>query len=181
MVKVVACILAVFLACVGGITCSPADRPPPVSDYIGFPELAPIANADPSIRHPKKFQVPTRLLIERTDEKMSVTVDMDSLEPLELDVGANMVTGFKQQLFVYRDNKLVGHRVGLTGGTRAYMGTDYFNRSMEKIPQPGEKYLVEVRFEIFETDIPAQHMWSPEASNKYKVLWTRTLRQYLPH
>jgi len=45
------------------------------------------------------------------------------------------------------------------------------NRNLDKIPRPGEKYLVEIYFEIFETDIPAQHMWSPQ-SGKYKVLWT---------
>jgi hypothetical protein len=49
-------------------------------------------------------------------------------------------------------------------------------RGIDKIPQPGEKYTVKVRLSLFETDIPAQHMWSPE-SGKYKVLWTRTLQQ----
>jgi hypothetical protein len=29
---------------------------------------------------------------------------------------------------------------------------------------------------VFETDIPAQHMWTPAASKKYKVLWSGTLK-----
>jgi hypothetical protein len=52
----------------------------------------------------------------------------------------------------------------------------FIERRIDKIPQPGEKYTVKVRLSLFETDIPAQHMWSPE-SGKFKVLWTRTLQQ----
>ena len=55
------------------------------------------------------------------------------------------------------------------------VGTHYLNRSVDGIPRPGERYIVEVRFLLFETDIPAQHRWSP-ASGTYEVLWKRTLR-----
>jgi len=145
---------------------------------VGFPELPPIANADPSIRHPKGFKVPTGLQIERTDDRISIAVDARSLESIKLKVGANMVTGFKHEMRVFRNEELIlSGYMGLTGGTKANIGTTYLNQSLDKIPQPGEKYVVEICFEIFETDIPAQHMWSPQSSDKYRVLWTRTLRQ----
>ena len=40
----------------------------------------------------------------------------------------------------------------------------------------GRKYMVELDFAIFETDVPAQHMWDPHGKN-YKVLWHRTLKE----
>jgi hypothetical protein len=145
----------------------------------GFPVLPPIQNADPSIRRQTEFRLPTRLQVKRTDDQISVGVDPDSLKPVKLDVGANMVTGLKHELFVYRGNKLVlSGYTGLqgTGQTYSSIGTVSLQRRIDKIPQPGEKYTVKVRLSVFETDIPAQHMWSPE-SGKYKVLWTRTLQQ----
>lgn len=42
-------------------------------------------------------------------------------------------------------------------GQTAEMGTSYINRSQDGIPVSEEKYVVETRFVIFETDIPAQH------------------------
>jgi hypothetical protein len=35
---------------------------------------------------------------------------------------------------------------------------------------------VEMELEVFETDIPPQHDWSPQSKN-YKVLWKRTLKR----
>jgi hypothetical protein len=90
-----------------------------------------------------------------------------------------MVTGLKDELFVYRGGKLVlSGYAGLQGTGQIYssIGTVFLQRRIDKIPQPGEKYTVKVRLSLFETDIPAQHMWSPE-SGKYKVLWTKTLQQ----
>jgi len=49
-------------------------------------------------------------------------------------------------------------------------GKAFLNRAQGGIPVPGKTYVVEEDITIFETDIPAQHMWSP-TSKKYKVLW----------
>jgi hypothetical protein len=147
--------------------------------FAGFPVLRPIPNADPSIRREKEFRLPTRLQVKRTDDQISVGVDPDSLKAVKLDVGANMVTGLKDELFVYRGDKLVrSGYAGLQGTGQTYpsIGTLFLQRRIDKIPQPGEKYTVKVRLSLFETDIPAQHLWSPE-SGKYKVLWTCTLQQ----
>jgi len=144
--------------------------------FAGFPVLPPITNADPLIRSEKEFRLPTRLQSKRTDEQISVGVDPDSSKLVKLDVGANMATGLKHELFVYRGEKLVlSGYAGLQGGGKTYsnIGNVFLSRRIDKIPQPGEKYTVKVRLSLFETDIPAQHMWSPE-SGKYKVLWTRT-------
>jgi hypothetical protein len=178
MIKPIAYILAVFLVCIAAVGCLPEDKAETRPRDFGFPVLEAIADADPSKRSPTPFLVPTRLWTERTDERISIAVDMNSLERIELQVGENMVTGLKDRMFVYRDGQLLtSDYAGLTGGTTANIGTTFLNRSLDNIPQPGEKYLIEIRLEIFETDIPAQHMWHPEGSDKYKVLWTRTLTQ----
>jgi hypothetical protein len=43
------------------------------------------------------------------------------------------------------------------------------------IPAPGKRYVVEEDVSIFETDVPAQHMWSPE-SGRYRVIWAEKLK-----
>jgi hypothetical protein len=54
--------------------------------------------------------------------------------------------------------------------------SEILNRSQEGIPELGKRYVVEIVVTVFETDIPAQHMWTPAASKKYKVLWSGTLK-----
>ena len=73
---------------------------------MGFPILAPIANADPSIRRKTQFRLPTRLRVERTEDRISVAVDPDSLQPVELAVGVNMVTGLRDELRVQQGDKV---------------------------------------------------------------------------
>ena len=100
-------VLALCLGCIGCVSCSRDDEVPPASQFIGFPVLPPIANADPSIRHQEEIQLPTQLRIVRSDDRIAIEVDQDSLEVVTLEVGANMLTGLKHDLLVYRDNELV--------------------------------------------------------------------------
>ena len=39
----------------------------------------------------------------------------------------------------------------------------------------GRRHVVEHDIILFETDIPAQHMWGPESSKNYRVLWEEKL------
>lgn len=130
-------------------------------------------------REARRLEVPSRLRVEREAERISVAVDPASLETVSLEVGRGMVTGFKHQMRVYRvtgdrEELLRTDRSGLGGSPD--IGTGYLNRSHDGIPRPGEQYVVEVRIELFETDIPPHHFWSPE-SGWYRILWARTLRQ----
>ena len=147
---------------------SSQDRP-----ALGFPSYPPIRDADPQAREKRKFQVPTRLIVIRSEDRIAVSVDMKSLEEIELEVGYKMVVGFKTQRFVVSEGRKKLRGGGL-GGT-ADIGTSYLNRADGGIPQEGQKYVIEVQFVIFETDIPAQHMWSPE-SGKYRELWSETIK-----
>lgn len=54
-------------------------------------------------------------------------------------------------------------------------GKALLNKAQGGIPLPGKNYIVEEDIALFETDIPAQHMWSP-TSKKYRVLWEGKVR-----
>ena len=105
-------------------------------------------------------------------DKIGMSVDMQALRAVELSVGYKMLCGFKHEIFVLSGGKKKRYSIGL-GGT-AYIGTSYINRKLDGIPVNGEQYIIQVRFTIFETDIPVQHMWSP-GSGKYRELWSKTI------
>lgn len=150
--------------------------PPQPPEFAGFPILPPIATADPSIRTEREFRLPSGLEVKRTAEQMSLT--LDGVIPVKVKVGKDMVTGLKQEMRVYREGKIVlsGYS-SLQSGPATDPGLDLvLNRRIDKIPQAGEKYEVEIVLTLFETDIPAQHLWTPE-NGKYKVLWTKSLKQ----
>ena len=145
-------------------------------DFKGFPVLPPIPTADPSIRTDREFRLPASLKVKRTDQQMSFSFEV--VGPVKVKVGKDMVTGLKQELRVYRAGKVVvsGYSSLKSGpGDTSSIGVA-LNRSIDKVPQPGEKYTVEVQLTLFESDIPPQHFWSPERG-KYRILWTKTLKQ----
>jgi hypothetical protein len=138
-----------------------------------FPEYPPINDADPQVRSKRTFQVPTRLVVKRTPEGIEYSVETNSLETIEIEVGQKMVFGVKHQAFVVSGNHRKQSGVVLGGTT--YTWTGYIDQKESGIPKPSEKYVIEIIFVIFETDIPSQHLWDPQ-SDKYKELWTRTLK-----
>jgi hypothetical protein len=142
--------------------------------------LPPIANADPSIRHPISVKIPTRLKIERTADTLSVAIDTNSFESTNLLVGTNMATGIRSDWYVYP----VGQARPAKGGV-GFSGLqdfdlrgiiNYWHTQPDGIPQAGKSYVVEMDLTAFETDIPPQHMWDPHDKN-YRILWKRTLKQ----
>ncbi len=155
-------------------------RPAPdLFPLFDFPVLAPIADADPSIRHPISVRVPTKLRIERTMGMLSVEIDTNSFESTNLMVGTNMVTGSDNCLYVYpfgapRPSQA---KVESMSGIDCFIGGIFHETDLDGIPAPGKKYEVEADLTIFETDIPPQHMWCPSGGKKYKVLWRQTLKQ----
>jgi hypothetical protein len=143
-----------------------------------FSILPPITNANPSIRHPISIRVPTQLKIERTTDTLSMEIATNSFESTNLMVGTNMVTGVESKVYVYAEGESRPANGGYgLGGTDFNLGTSFWHTKQEGIPLPGKKYVVELELAVFETDIPPQHMWSPQGSKNFKVLWRRTLKQ----
>jgi hypothetical protein len=148
------------------------------NQWPGFQILPPITNANPSIRVPLLVHVPTKLKIERASDTLSMEIDKSSLEATNLMVGTNMVTGVESKIYVYREGEPRPANGGYgLGGTDFNLGTMIWHTNQEGIPLPGKKYVVEVELTVFETDIPPQHMWSPQGSKYFKILWRRTLKQ----
>jgi hypothetical protein len=141
---------------------APPDPQPAKPLHFGFPSYPPVADADPKRREKRKFRVPIRLLTCRTRNRIAVSVDTRILEEIELDVGYKMVAAFGDELFVLIDGKRKRLRQGLGGGSD--IGTSFLSRKLDGVPIDGKKYVIEVKFVIFETNIPPQHMWSPQVS-----------------
>jgi hypothetical protein len=140
-----------------------------------FPEIPPAAEADPSNRHFVTAWVPTVMEVERGDD--SLAVSFPSLQPTNLTVGYKMTVGIRQEESIYHDGAEKPINMGLQSGLAFAAGTNVLAVPTVEYSQPGQNFDFEHRITIFETDLPAQHMWSPESGKYYKVLWTGTFRE----
>lgn len=141
--------------------------------FAGFPVLPPRADANPEKRLARDVMVPTTINVERSESQIGVGIDRATFKSESLLVGENMIVGFAWETDVLSGGKVVS--TGRRGLGTPGNSVSYYNASQDGIPRPGEKYTVEVRLTVFETDLPPQHFWSPE-SGKYRVLTTKTLR-----
>jgi len=133
--------------------------------YIGFPVLPPVEGADPSIRRKQTIEIPTKLIVKRDGNQAIASFDPRSLKAAEIDVGKMMVIGTRTTMTVLPDEE---HGII---GLYDYFPTEVGD-SLEVGPGAVE---VQIRVEVFETDIPAQHRWQP-TSGKYRVLGEWRLR-----
>lgn len=143
---------------------------PPTNRFgPGFPMLAPIAEADPTVRHPVQVHVPVRLHATRHGD--SITIKTDELALTNLTVGTNMVTGTQCEIKVYQGDKLLDTGGGsLQGGLADGGCANTLWLAPEERPKANESLTVFITITMFETDEPSQHFWSPHAGKKYKVL-----------
>ncbi|HSI13712.1 MAG TPA: hypothetical protein VK961_16830 [Chthoniobacter sp.] len=153
------------------------------------PNLPPIADANPAVREERDVLVQTGFTAARVRDKMILCMEAGPLESLKLKVGAKMVLGMSTKTYIYPEGKPRPENpyVESLGGLLEKphpLNMSFINPKLtpgyfaapDGPLQPGKPCVVEMTCEIFETDIPPQHMWSPR-SGKYKVLWQTTLRQ----
>lgn len=153
----------------------------------GFPEYPPTPDADPATRHQVEVSMPTRL--QRTSSRLSVSYDLASLRKVKIMVGEKMTLGIKDELRVYPKgdvrpsqyrNRLEGSlnekapRIPLSD-PNLLKSNETLTSVPDGIPAAGKRYIVEHDIILFETDIPAQHMWTPGSSTNYRVLWEKKL------
>jgi hypothetical protein len=173
-----------FAICVGGLVVFAGAQTHPL-----FPVYPPTPDADPGLQHPVEVTVPARLSVRRTDGSLSVTYDPASLRNVTIMVGKKMTIGRKDSFRVYVEggSRPPGGSLSLSEMKEQDIPTPIrdpnFLNSMETltlvrdgIPVQGKRYVVEHEIVLFETDLPAQHFWSPEGGKKYRVLWDETLR-----
>jgi len=115
-----------------------------------------------------------------------VGFDLASERKVKITVGKEMSIGVKYEMRVYakgdarpRNPGGVGYasiiELVTTSEPDFLNGRAFLNSADGGIPTPGKRYVIEEDVSIFETDIPAQHMWSPE-SGRYRVIWAEKLK-----
>lgn len=148
------------LLCALGTGCAAHETP-----HIGFPVLPPIEGADPSIRRKRVIQIPTQVLVQRDGNRAEVEIDPRSFKPVEIQVGEKMVIGTRSTITLLPEEE--------RGSITLYDDVPRADRgALDVGPGAAE---VQVRVEVFETDIPAQHLWQP-TSGKYLILGEWRLR-----
>jgi hypothetical protein len=166
-----------FLAGAVGAGCQSNLAKAPVghANVVSFQDVPPVAEADPANRHFVTAWVPTVMEVERGDD--SLAVSFPSLQPTNLTVGYKMTVGIRQEESIYHDGTEKPINMGLQSGLAFAASTNVLAVPTVDYSQPGQNFDFEHRITIFETDLPAQHMWSPESGKHYKVLWTGTFRE----
>jgi hypothetical protein len=123
-------------------------------------------------------RVPAALRIARAIDALSVSTDSASLAFTQVAADAGMVIGVEREVFVFPEGQArpaLGRR-GVVPSADFAVSTDTWTTKQDGIPVPGTQYAVEVRFVLFETDVPPANGWDPHVGH-YKSLWARTLRQ----
>jgi hypothetical protein len=180
-----ACLLGALAICAGGfVLFSDAAQVVPV-----FPEHPPTSDADPRTRHQVEVSMPTRLSVQRAAGRLSISYDLAALRNMKITVGKKMTIGVKDELRVYLkgDARPSRYRSVLEGSMNEnapavplsdadlLKSTETLTSVHDGIPAAGKRYIVEHDIILFETDIPPQHMWRPEKSRAFKVLWEKKL------
>lgn len=143
----------------------------------------PIANANPTIRHKKMILFPTRLSFARREGSLLIGFDKRKAKAVEISVGLNMAIGYQYDILLY------GFRQARAGKPRALWGsiagTDLTHQEVsinDLLPSednllPGMQYVVDVRLEVFETDVlPGSMSWP---GGRYKVLFRDSLEKII--
>jgi hypothetical protein len=167
IVSLLALIALIFLIGCGSTT--------PHRGFTGFPIIPPIADADPSRRHPVSFRVPTVLNAVRDGD--SLAVNFVSGQTTNIMVGHKMVVGFMREERIYVGATAYPAGLGFDSGNVFVSGDSVHNLSYYGNPQPGQNIAFESRISIFETDLPPQHMWEPENRKLFRILWARTFKE----
>jgi hypothetical protein len=153
----------------------------------GFPVYPPTLDA--ATRHPVQVSIPARLSVQRTPSSLSVAYDLASLRNVKIMEGEKMTMGMKDEFRVYLegDTRPGPYRSLLEAEMKEkepaiplsnpnfLKSTEILSSDHDGIPAAGGRYVVEHDIILFETDIPSQHMWSPESSRNYRVLWEEKL------
>lgn len=149
---------------------------------VGFCALASmlLSGDDGSARHRVVVSMPGRLRVQRTSSGLSVSYDLASLRKVKITVGEKMILGVRGEIRVYPKGEARPAQFQrlFEGSVDEKDGNLNLWRSAEnfEIPGEGKRYVVEHDLILFETDVPAQHMWSPGSRKNYRVLWEEKLR-----
>jgi hypothetical protein len=152
-------------------------------DGSGLSQTARAQTAGFSVRHEVEVPMPTRLRVQRTESRISISYDLASLRKVKVIVDAGKFIGIKDEMRAYAKSDVrprSAGRVSYTSiedqPTSSFLRSETFlNKVPDGIPTPGMSYVIERDISLFETDVPPQHMWDGIIGDRYRVLWERTL------
>ena len=98
----------------------------------------------------------------------SVSVSFPELQTTTLMVGHGMVTGIMREERIHRGGVARPLSMSLQGGLSFEASAIVTTLGQDGIPESGQEFILEHRVTMFETDIPTQHMWSPQ---RRPLLW----------
>jgi hypothetical protein len=134
---------------------------------------------DPASAGQRSMRVPAGLRLARSLDSLTVSFDPAAMATTTLSVDPGLVVGLETTSRVF---PLGGTRPSQPGGTARSSPPSFdgnvavYDTKTDGLPVPGTRYVAEVTVVLFETDVAPQREGSPR-SDRYKVLWTRTLRQ----
>lgn len=138
----------------------------------------------PGTRQPLEVRIPTSLW----SDSWSAGSDSRTVEVTNVLAGSNMITGLRVEWFLYRDGQPRPSKPFYVDQNYWPMMSSlaYFNRNRDGI-LPGQKYVVEMNYTLFETDNPPVAAndpdeidtvnWRPQDGKNYRVFLQRTLTQ----
>lgn len=150
----------------------------------GLPQAGRAQTAGFLSRHEIEVPMPTRLNVQRTESRISVSYDLSSQRKLKVAVENGKFIGIKDEMRVYAKGAARPQSAGSISyasiedpPTSSFLkSATFLNRIPDGIPVPGKTYMIERDISLFETDVPPQHMWRGIMGNRYSVLWEEALK-----
>ena len=123
-------------------------------------------------------RVPAALRIARGLDTLSVELDPDARAEMTVKVTPPSTLGvaYTTRVFEAGGTRVVSERHGDVPGPGFDLGTLVWRSDQDGLPQPGRKYVVEMRLVLFETEVAPGPRWNPH-KGRFRSLLTRTLRQ----
>jgi hypothetical protein len=132
---------------------------------------------------PVKFEIPKKLSVTRSADKVTISARPDSTESIWLSIDPAMSTGMRTEVRVYTSNAprpAQPDSIELKSGTDfAGIGEEVLNREDHDFPTPGKEFVIEMDLSIFETEVPPQHKWNPMMGSNYKTIWHGVITQMI--
>ncbi len=130
-----------------------------------------IPEANSATREKRTIHVPAQYKLSRRTGNISYTLDMESLRPITLDVGYKMAIGYHADMYAHWDDSTKWLRGFRILGDTLHAGGGNLYPALFGIPREGQKYIIETRITVFETDSPGC-FFGHGGSGDSNVLWT---------
>jgi len=104
-------------------------------------------------------------------------ISFTTLETTHLMVVHNRIAGIMCENSIHHEGIAKPRDMSLQGGLAFEESTNVVTLGQVGISQSGQEFTLEHRVTLFETDLPAQHMWSPRSGKNGRVLWRHASRE----